>query len=318
MSTSGSYSFSVSAAAIIRQALLNIHALDPVDPPRAEDLSDCMIVLNMLCKQWMGKTDFAPGLKVWTRQRGHLFLSGSTGKLIIGPSAVGWTLDYARSTAKIAAASGAGAVTLASTAGVATGYHIGVILDSGDLFWTTASGVAGLVVSLSDTLPSAASAGNYVFSYQTAAQNPLQIETAVLRDDDNSDTPLRVMTVQSYDYLPNKADPTNEGDPSAIYVERRLGESFVYLDVGAAQDVSKHIVLTFLEPVQDFTSVADEPYYPQEWYLALCWGLSEQIAPMYRASWTQKQEQLKNSALAIAREGDPEKSELFFQPGADD
>ena len=94
--------------------------------------------------------------------------------------------------------------------------------------------------------------------------------------------------------------------------------STVYTDVGSAQDVSKHIVITYLEPSQIFVNTGDEPYYPQEWQLPLVWGLSEQIAPMFKANWTQKMEALKTTALAIARQGDAERSSLFFQPGAED
>ena len=62
---------------------------------------------------------------------------------------------------------------------------------------------------------------------------------------------------------------------------------------------------------------ADEPYYPQEWYLALCWGLSEQIGPMFKAKWNEKMEALKANAMAIARQGEPERSSLYYQPGTD-
>jgi hypothetical protein len=178
--------------------------------------------------------------------------------------------------------------------------------------------VVGLTVNLTSPLPAAANIGAQVFMYQTAAQNPQHIETAILRDQDMSDTPLRLMTVQDYDYLPEKADPTNAGDPTAIYFERGISSSVVYTDVGSAQDVAKHIVLTYLEPIQDFVNPLDTPYYPQEWYLALCWGLSEQISPMFRSKWGEKMEALKNNAIAIARNSSPERSSLFFQPGAED
>ena len=79
MATSGTYSFGVTKYDIIRQAMLNIGKLDPVEAPTAEEMDDCSRLLNMMCKQWMGKTDFAPGLKVWTRKRGHLLLSNTTG-----------------------------------------------------------------------------------------------------------------------------------------------------------------------------------------------------------------------------------------------
>lgn len=317
MATSGTYSFGVTKYEIVRQAMLNIGKLDPMETPTANEMQDCSFVLNMLCKQWMGKTDFAPGLKVWTRKRGHLLLSNTTGSYTIGPTAQGWTNLLNTTTTTVAASAGANAVVVSSVTGITAADTAAVYLDSGALFYATINSIAGTTLNLSGTLPSAAASGNQVFTYTTAAQNPKDIETAVLRDVNNTDSPLSIMTVQDYDYLPNKADPNYFGDPTAIYIERGLGSSTVYTDVGAAIDTRSHIVITYQEPIQDMTNNADEPYYPQEWYLALCWGLSEQIAPMFRANWNEKMEMLKASAMAIARQGDPERSSLYYQPGTD-
>jgi hypothetical protein len=317
MATSGTYSFGVTKYDIIRQAMLNIGKLDPVEAPTAEEMDDCSRLLNMMCKQWMGKTDFAPGLKVWTRKRGHLLLSNSTGTYTIGPTAQGWTNSLNITSTVAAASAGASSVDIANVGTISAADTVAVYLDSGALFFTTASSVVGATVNLAANLPGSAASGNTVFSYTTAAQNPKDVETALLRDVNNTDTPLSFMTVQDYDYLPNKADPQYFGDPTAIYFERGLYTSTVYTDVGAAIDTRSHIVITYQEPIQDMTANADEPYYPQEWYLALCWGLSEQIAPMFKAKWNEKMEALKANAMAIARQGDAERSSIYFQPGTD-
>jgi hypothetical protein len=315
MATSGTYSFGVTRYDIIRQAMLNIGKLDPAEVPTPDELNDCSFMLNMMCKQWMGKTDFAPGLKVWTRKRGFMLLSNTTGVYTIGPSAQGWTNNLKITSTTAAASAGDSSITIADVGTVLAADKVAIYLDSGALFFATASTVVGATVNLSANLPSGASSGNTVFAYTSAAQNPKDVETALLRNSDKSDTPLRIMTVQSYDYLPNKADPNYSGDPTAIYFERGLSSSTIYTDVGSAIDTRSYIVITYQEPIQDMTNNSDEPYYPQEWYLALCWGLSEQIAPMFSARWTEKMETLKANAMAIARQGDPERTELFFQPG---
>ena len=318
MTTSGSYSFSVSRDDIIRQALLNIKRLDPDESPTPAETQDCARMLNMMCKQWMGKSDFAPGLKVWTRRWGHRLLSNTAYSYTLGPAAQGWTNELLSQKSTATAVSAATAVVVSSAVGIAGGNTAAVQLDTGALFYATISSVVGTTLNLATPLPSQASAGNQVFTYAVAAQAPLVIETAVLRDDDDSDTPLSIMTVQDYSMLPDKTSLTNVGDPAAIYWESGLGTSTLYTDVGAAQDTSKHIVLAYQEPVQDFINPLDTPHYPQEWYLALCWGLSEQIAPMFSAVWNEKMEQLKNSAIAIARNKGAEVSSLYFEPGAED
>ena len=315
MATSGTYSFGVTKYDIVRQAMLNIGKLDPAEQPTANEMQDCTLMLNMMCKQWMGKTDFAPGLKVWTRKRGHLLLNNSTGTYTIGPSTQGWTNELSSTTTTASAAAAATAIIVDSATGISTASTIALYLDSGALYYSGVSSVAGTTVNLTVALPSSAASGNPVFFYSVAAQNPKDIETAILRDINNTDTPLDLMTVQDYDYLTNKADPLYSGDPTAIYFERGLGTSRVYTDVGSAGDTRSHIVITYQEPVQDMTVNADSPYYPQEWYLALCWGLSEQISPMFKAQWSPKMEGLKNTALLIARQGDAERSSIYFQPG---
>lgn len=321
MATSGVYSFGVTRDDIIRQSFLSIGKLDPYESPDAQQAQDTAIVLNMMVKQWMGRADYAPGLKMWTRKHGHLFLQNNSGRYLIGPGATtGWSNDYVYPTITVNAAAAASTLTLSAVTGVASGYYIGVQLDSGALFWTTVNGApAGLVVTLAAVLPSSAASGAQVFVFQTIAQQPLFIETAVLRDQDLTDTPVKIMqTVQSYDMLPNKADPTFMQDPTAIYYENQLGNSYLYTDCGAAQDVSKHLVLTYQEPVQDFINPLDNPYYPQEWYWTLCLGLAKRICPQYNRPWTQLNEDNYKEAMATARNKDAEKCELFFQPGADD
>lgn len=316
MTTSGVYSFTVNRDQVIRDAMLNIGKLDEVETPSAQDITDCNLKLNMLIKQWMGRTDFAPGLKVYKRKWGYLFLSNSTNKYTVGPNGTGWTNSFVRPLTTVTAAAGAGSITVDSATGIATNYHIGIQLDSGALQWTTVSGVVGLVVSLNAVLTGQSSSGSQVYCYQTAAQQPLNIETAVLRDQYNEDTPLRFLrTVQDYANLPSKTDLQNISDPTAIYYEFQLTDSFLYTDCAAALDVRKYIVISFMEPVQDMVNPTDTFDYAQECFLALSWGLSKQIAPMYGMPWTPNMESNYQAAVAIAGHKDAEVTTMFFQPG---
>lgn len=318
MTTSGSFSFTVNRDQIIRDAMLNIGKLDELENPTAQDITDCNLKLNMLVKQWMGHTDFAPGLKVWKRKWGYLFLSNSTNQYTVGPNGTGWTNAFVRPVSTATAVSGAGSIVVASATGIATNYYIGIQLDSGALQWTTVSGVVGTTVSLNATLTGQSSSGSQVYCYQTAAQQPLSIETAVLRDEFNEDQMLRIMrTVQDYANLSGKTDTQTISDPSAIYYEFQLTDSNLYTDCGAANDVRKYIVMSYMEPVQDMVSATDNFEYPQEAFLALSWGLSKQIAPMYNMPWTDTMESNYISATMIAGHKDAEVSTMYFQPGED-
>jgi len=316
MTTSGTFNFTCNRDQVIRQSMMNVGKLDEVEPPSAQDITDCNFVLNMLVKQWMGRTDFAPGLKVWKRKWGYLFLNNATGQYTIGPNGTGWTNTFVRPLTTTTAAAGAGSIVVASSTGIAATYNIGIQLDSGALFWTTVLSVVGTTINLNATLPSQSSIGSQVYSYQTTAQQPLNIETAVLRDNMNEDTPLRIMrTVQDFANLPSKTDVTNISDPTSIYYEFQLTNSNLYTDCGASQDVTKYIVVSYMEPVQDIINPNDNFEYPQEVFLALVWGLSKQIAPMYNMPWTPLMQDNYTSAVAIAGHKDAEISTLYFQCG---
>ena len=317
MATSGSYSFFVTRDDIVREALLNTLAIDGVDPIEPILLNDMVRKLNLICKQWMGRADFAPGLKVWTRKRGHLFLHAFTGQYTLSSTAIGWAANPLQTTTTAVSPSGAGALVLASVTGLSVNDNIAVELDTGDLFWSTISLISSNVVYLNTTLSSSSASGNVVWSYNQTPQQPLLIEAAVLRDNQNSDTPMTIMQSKDYDFLPNKVSSNNQGDPTSIYYENQLGYSYLYTDVSGASDVSKHLVLTFMEPVQDFINSTDVPYYPQEWYRPLCWELTKEACPMLNATWTAVMESNRTESLAIARRKDPEIVMMYFQAGQD-
>lgn len=316
MTTSGAYVFSISRDDIIRESLLNIRKLDELEIPTPQETIDCARKLNMMVKQWQGTADFAPGLKTWTRRHGHLFLSHSTGQYTLGPGATGWTNSYISTTLSANAASGQPVVVVASATGLAASQYIGVVLNSGAIFWSTILTVIGTTVTLAANLTGPAAANSVVFAYTTTAQQPIVIETAFLRDINNDDIPLNIIrNVGDYDLLPSKVNTSFISDPTAIYYEFQLTNSTLFTDVAASEDVTKHICMSYLEAIQDFANPLDTPEYPQEWFLALAWGLAKQICPMYGATWTALMQDNFTSALAIAQRKDPEIVTMFFQSG---
>lgn len=318
MATSGSYGFSINRDQIVRKALLDLKKIDGIDPIDPTIMSDCVLNLNLMVKQWQGRADFAPGLKVWTRKTGHLFLHAFTGQYNINSSFAGWTNDnYDQTYTTANAAAAATALVVQSITGVLVGDKVGVMLDTGDLFWSTVSSLGTLTINLSTPLPSSSVGGNIVFSYTSTPIQPLLIETATLRDQWYNDTPLNLLTRPQYDFLPNKVSPNNYGDPTAILYENQLTTGNLYTDIAGSNDTSKHIVLTYMETIQDFVNNNDTPYYPQEWYLPLCWGLAKQCAPMFNAKWTPEMESNYQDSLAIAKRKDPQIETMYFQAYGD-
>lgn len=320
MTTSGVYQFFVSRDDIIRDAMVNMGKLGEGESPSPQETTDMARKLNMIVKQFQGKSDGAPGLKTWTRKRGFLFLHNTTGQYLVGPDAVGWTTSFVRTFLSVNAPAGANSITVTSVAGINNNDNIGIQISTGggngDIQWLKVTSVVGNVVNLNGTLNAQALLNATVYDYTTTAQNPLTIEAAVLRDNTNEDIPVRIFSsTQGYDALPSKTDINNISDPTQIYFQWNLQDSTVFTDVGAAQDMTKYLVLTYMEEEQIFVNPTDTPYYSAEWYLPLCWKLTKEGAPMFNAPWTSLMNDNYNEAMRIARKKQPENCELFFAPG---
>jgi hypothetical protein len=330
MTTSGVYSFSVSRDDIIYESMVNVGALGEGETATAQEVTDCARKLNMIVKQWMGKQDFAPGLKMWTRQRGDLFLLSNRGRYLLGPTGDDWAADVAASAgstslqSRLRTNTGIGSVTIDVGMTFITNFNVGdhVVfqLDVGTTCSSsvvTVDTIGGTFTIPASTLTGNAGAGNYVYNYTTKGQRPLNILTCVLRDAFGNDTPLNRMTLEDYELLPSKGMSSFLSDPTAFYYESQLTNGVLWLDVFGAQDVTKYLHIVWLRPVQDFVNPADTPEYPQQWFRPLTWGLSKEIAPMFDAEWTEDMEDNLNTSLGIAREADSDVSSMYFQVNAD-
>lgn len=336
MALSGSWSFTVVRDDIIREAMLNVGAIGEAEVPTAQEVIDCARKLNMMVKSWMGFQDFAPGLKMWERQRGALFLTSTSGIYTLGGSnSSNWAGGFSGASPAqpfnimslpLGGTTTSFILTISPTTNLSVGDIIGFQGDT-DIFWTTVQAI-GSQVTIASGLPQNYGNGTVVYSYSITAQRPLSIVTCVLRDSFNQDIPLRTMTLQDYEALPTKAQPQYIGDPTAYYYESQFvdsssgyqntGGGTIYLDIGGAQDTTKHLHIVYMRPIMDLNNPGDNPEYPQQWYRALCWGLSKEICGMFDASWTQDMEDNKKEAIAFAKEADSETTNVYFQPYAND
>lgn len=339
MALSNTFAFSVVRDDIIREAMLNVGAIGEAEVPTAQEVADCARKLNMLVKQWMGRQDFAPGLKMWTRQRADLFLSSTIHKYYLGPNglianASNWAAgvtavpgkNFAQQNTSGGTAAGSAVLLFSNTSNFTSGDFVVVQVSTGDIFSSTVASIsANVSVTMNAVLPTGVTvaSGAYVWNYSTVGQRPLEIETCFLRDINFNDTPIDTMTLMEYEQLPSKDQPGNTSDPTKIYYESQFasgtnpsGPGVLYIDCYGAQDITKTLHMVYLRPVMDFNNPGDNPEYPQQWFRALSWGLSKEIAPMFDADWGKREDDNFNDAIAMAREPDSETSPLFFAVNA--
>lgn len=315
MATSGSVDFSVGRDEIIKASLRVARIIGKDATPDALHISTGSEALNMIVKQWQGKADFAPGLKVWSRKTAYLFLQQGESQYDLGPTGDHWTGTYYSTTLDADEAAAQTILSVTSTTNMTAADNIGIVLDDGTIHWTTISSfVAGDTVTVASGLASAATSGNKVFWYTTKARRPLQVLTAVLRDTDSKDLPINSMSLEMFEGL---YDKTADGDPQLFLYEPFLTNGKISFDV-EPDDVTKVVRIVFLGSLEDFDALADTPDYPQEWFRALKFQLAMDLWGEYKEgdppSWLKLQ---RDESLGIAQNTNPENSDVFFEPGRD-
>ena len=314
MATSGVTAYTITETDIIYDALQSIGAYGAGETVSTDDYALARRKLNMIVKQWMGTTDYAPGLKLWSRKRGYLFLQKGQAVYSLGPSGDHATSSYVSTTISADEAAAQTVLSVTSTTGMSASDYIGIELDSGSIHWTTINGAPSGTVTITVALPSQASTGNRVYAYTSKVRKPLEILTAVLRDSNGVDSYFNpFLSVEEYESIPDKG---SDGDPSAWYFEDGITNATVYCD-READDVTKVIRFVFLSPIEDFTTSTDTADYPQQWYRPLCAQLMLDSAPAFEKTVKPEWKMQRDESLMIARNTNPETSWAFFQPGMD-
>lgn len=310
MATSGSVDFTVNRNEIIQSALEQIGEYAVGQTLEASYIATGSKWLNLIVKQWQGSSDFAQGLKVWSRKRGYVFLQTNKHEYALGST--GWHATNSYSTTTISAneALGQTVLSVTSTTGMTAADNIGIQLDDGSIQWTTISSTgAGPTVTVGAALTAAAAAGNRVFWYTTKLARPISLFQATLLDTNGAESPVEPLTFAEYESISKKAE---DGDPSGWYYEPQLANGVLYLD-SQPTDVTDVLRIVYLSNIQDFDASTDTPDYPQEFNLALVMELAKYLAPVYGRRFDADMMANRNDAVANAKSLYPETSDLFFQ-----
>ena len=317
MATSGTTSYSVTELDIITDAMQNIGAVGAAET--SIDPSDYGVArrkLNMLIKQWAAQIDFAPGLKMWTRRRGFLFLQAGQTVYSLGPSGDECASEsYVSTTLAVAASGGASSITVASATGLAASMRIGILLDSGAFQWMIINGApSGAVVSLGTNLSGAASVGARVFSYTSKVLRPFEIETASLRDLNGNDSPLRTSTLlEEHEAIGSK---TAAGTPSELYFGAQRTNAKVYLDC-QPDDLTEVIRFVYQSYIEDMSATTNDVAFPAEWFRAISAQLTLDLCVPFSRSATPEMREVAAQALAMAKNAYPERSVAEYQNNPD-
>lgn len=278
MTTSGVATFNYNRDQIIKMAYRKLGVINASETPSSQMIQDASDALNL----WV-KALNATGLHIWTETEATLFLQPGQNVYLLGAGTTDHaTENYTATTLSNSAVAGAFSISVTSPTGFATTYNVGIVLDSGSIFWTTQNGSgSGSSVPLAANLSGSASGGNAVYVYQTDIIRPLRVvSTRRYNFASAIDTMVTQMSRIDYRNLPNKTTP---GVPTMTFYDPRGGAntqgSFAVWP--APSDTTNAIKMTWWRPVQDFTSAANTPDLPQEWGLALIWNLAKEMGPEF-------------------------------------
>jgi hypothetical protein len=315
LTTSGDTEYSQVATEIITSALQIAGVINEDETPTAGMFKTCFRALNSMVKEWE-----TSGLHIWTVREAVLFLQPNQERYLLGGTTTDHCADaysYQQSTLNLSAAAGDTSVNLVSAAGIAKGDNVGIVLDTGSAFWTTAADdPTGNVLTLSAAMPSSASAGNFDWSYTANIVRPLRVVSSRrlawqgLLETPMGLSPGQMLSRAEYMNLPNK---NATGIPTSAYYNpaRVQGEFFVW---PAPVNASSAIRFTWYRPIESFVTVDDLPDLPQEWINTLDWNLSKEVGPVYDVEAERYDRIVARAAekLEMAQGWDREPQSVFF------
>lgn len=280
--TSGTSDFTLTRDGLIARALRICSAIGDGEVPQNDMLANGSTALNSLVKQWD-----AMGIHLWTESEGVIFLQPSQKdyELNLHSSADHAAADWLLTTLSVTAAAAAtslsiGAITAFRKSVIAMGDYVGILLDTGTVFWTLVTFITpgATTFTIQTALPSQATSANSVFVYTTPITQPLRIVSArrkVLTT--LIETPLLQYARLDYQEMPNKE---TTGVVTAYFYDPQLFTGYMHLWPTPA-DATYLLTITWYRRIQDFNNAGDTPDLPQEWVNCLCWNLAKELACEY-------------------------------------
>ncbi len=269
MSYPSTIEYNLTVNELIRSSF-RLLAIDEID---AYGYTNGFIALNLMLKSWQNEH-----VGIWLNSNLTLYLNTTSQYYLLGSAATDAPISSSVDETQIATAAvtGATSIVVDSITGIAASDKIGIELDDGTLQWTTVSGSpSGTTIVLAAALTDDVAVDNYVYTYTTRANRPLEILEARLRDDDDMDMPLNIVSRREYMGLSTKDDT---GTPNTVYYDAQLtsGRLYVY---PVNDNVTNRIILTAKMPIYDIDTATDNVYVPVEWLEAVKYNLAVRLIP---------------------------------------
>ncbi len=275
MARSGSYDWTLNRDEIIKLAYQRAGILQGTETIRADLLDLGNTLLNSMIKLWQ-----ADGIKLWVRNEATLFTAKQTASYSLGASGSNATESYVSTQIATAATISATTLTVDSTAGMTAADNIGIELDDGTRQWTTITTVdSATALTIGAALNAAAAVDNYVVTYTTKIQRPLDVINC--RSKSLASATEQPMTDIKHTYFFNIPDKTTDdvSTTSTFYYDKKLDNGTIYL-WPRPNNVDLIVNFTYYKPLDDLDAATNNLSFPVEWNLPVIVNLAA-----YLASW---------------------------------
>lgn len=303
MATSNSTDFNLTRDELLLGALRLVGKSGRGKTPSSADIADAAEAMELMVKSLQ-----ATGAHLWKERDATLFVEKGTASYSI-PSA-NITESYVTTSMKVAGVTTDGTIDVNSITGLTSGDFIGIQLDNGTMQWTTINGIpAGDTVTLTDNLTDASAISNTVYAYTTKIVRPLKLISA--RRINENDVDIDVVSKDEYKTLPTK---DAAGQVNQVYYDPQLetGKLYIWPTGNLPTD---RVETTFMMPIENAGESNDNPDFPQEWLLALKFGIASLLGPEYGIK-LDRQTYIDNRAslyMKAAIDFDEEYSSVYFQ-----
>lgn len=284
MTVSGSIDFNPSRDTIIYRALRMLGAYSTEGNPSAAQITGASTALNLMLKEW--QVEKLP----WFRVKAYLFLNEGQSLYYLGNSGSfsHCATAYVATTVATAASSGDGSVVLTSATGMTDSGHLGIENDDGTIEWfyatfsgSTATLFSDSDVSVSDTLGTAAGAGNVVYFHTVASQiaRPTDVYGAWRL---SGTTEIEIDVVSRSDFY-GITDKTTQSEILQVYYDpqQTLGQLSVW---PTSNSCSTKLILDVNRPIYDMDGTDNTFDFPVEVINAITYNLALELEPEYPLS----------------------------------
>lgn len=175
----------------------------------------------------------------------------------------------------------------------------------------------GIKLWLNKVTPVALVAGTptYTFGPAGSGAKRMRVIQGWYRDSNGVDRPLDPLSWESYNSLSNKLV---QGTVNGYFVDKQAANLAVTLwQVPDATAALGTVQLLMQEPIYQAVSLTETMIFPNEWYMALHWGLADEICTGQPGAIVQRCEQRAKMYREALEDWDVEDAPTFFTPSSE-